>query len=81
LMCNERGELTEFTRGNLALKKAGRWLTPALHCGLLAGTYRADLLARGELTEAALTLVDLQRAEEVAFFNSVRGWLVARLVA
>lgn len=81
LMRNERGELTEFTRGNLALKMAGRWLTPALHCGLLAGTYRADLLARGELTEAALTLADLQRAEEVAFFNSVRGWLVARLVA
>ena len=78
LLLNERGELTEFTRGNVALRIAGRWLTPALHCGLLAGTCRADLLARGEITEAVLVLADLQRADEVAFFNSVRGWLRAQ---
>ena len=79
LLINERGELTEFTRGNLALKMGGRWLTPALHCGLLAGTSRADRLARGEITEAVLDLADLRRADEVAFFNSVRGWLRAQL--
>ena len=79
LLINERGELTEFTRGNLALKLDGRWLTPALHCGLLAGTCRADRLARGEITEAVLDLADLRRADEVAFFNSVRGWLRAQL--
>lgn len=77
LLLNQRGELTEFTRGNLALKIGRRWLTPALHCGLLAGTERADLLARGQITEAVLRVEDLQRAEEVAFFNSVRGWLRA----
>jgi len=79
LLHNERGELTEFTRGNVALKIGGRWLTPALHCGLLAGTCRADLLARGQITEAVLDLADLRRADEVAFFNSVRGWLRAQL--
>ena len=78
LLVNERGELTEFTRGNLALKRGGRWLTPALHCGLLAGTYRRQLLERGTLAEAVLTPADLRQAEEVAFFNSVRGWLRAR---
>ena len=77
LLHNERGELTEFTRGNVALKLAGRWLTPALHCGLLPGTLRADLLARGEISEAVLTLEDLQQAQGVAFFNSLRGWLRA----
>lgn len=77
LLRNERGELTEFTRGNVALKLDGRWLTPALHCGLLPGTLRADLLARDELSEAVLTLDDLRRAQAVAFFNGLRGWLSA----
>lgn len=77
LLRNERGELTEFTRGNLALKLDGRWLTPALHCGLLAGTLRAELLARGEISEAVLTLEHLHRAQAVAFFNGLRGWLGA----
>ncbi|ROZ78226.1 chorismate-binding protein [Ramlibacter sp. WS9] len=79
LLVNERGELTEFTRGNIALKLDGRWLTPALRCGLLAGTYRGQLLARGELVEAVLMPADLERAEAVAFYNSVRGWLRAQL--
>lgn len=78
LLINERGELTEFTRGNVALKIGGRWLTPALRCGLLAGTYRTHLLASGDVTEAVLKTDDLQRAEEIAFFNSVRGWLRAQ---
>jgi para-aminobenzoate synthetase/4-amino-4-deoxychorismate lyase len=81
LLVNERGELTEFTRGNLALRRAGRWLTPALHCGLLPGTLRRDLLARGVLAEAVLTPDDLRQAEDVAFFNSLRGWLAAREAA
>jgi para-aminobenzoate synthetase / 4-amino-4-deoxychorismate lyase len=78
LLHNERGELTEFTRGNVALRLGGRWLTPALHCGLLPGTYRAELLARGEIAEAVLTLTDLHQAQAIAFFNSLRGWLGAQ---
>ncbi len=81
LLCNERGEVTEFTRGNLALRLNGQWLTPALACGLLPGTYRAHLLAKGELTEAVLTWADVQRAEQVVFFNSLRGWLLAEMHA
>ncbi|MGQ0711857.1 MAG: chorismate-binding protein [Rhodoferax sp.] len=78
LLYNARGELTEFTRGNLALRIDGQWLTPALHCGVLPGTYRAELLAQGRLQEAVLTRADLEQAQEAAFFNSVRGWLAVR---
>ena len=31
LLWNEAGELTECTRGNIALHLDGRWVTPALH--------------------------------------------------
>jgi para-aminobenzoate synthetase/4-amino-4-deoxychorismate lyase len=41
---------------------------------------RADLLARGQIAEAVLVPDDLGRAQEVAFFNSVRGWLRAQLL-
>ena len=77
LLVNERAEITEFTRGNVALLLDGRWYTPPLGCGLLPGTERARLLAQGRITEQVLTLVDVERAQELAFFNSVRGWLRA----
>jgi len=79
LLWNERGELTEFTRGNLALRIDGRWLTPASKCGLLPGIARARLLREGAINEAVLTRSDLARADGLAFFNSLRGWLAAEL--
>ena len=81
LLWNERSELTEFTRGNVALRIGGEWLTPALSCGLLPGIARARLLREGRLREAVLTRADLGRAEALAFFNSLRGWLEAELPA
>lgn len=81
LLYNPRGELTECTRGNIALLLDGQWRTPALHCGLLAGVGRAHWLAQGRLTEAVITVDDLPRAQGLAFFNSLRGWIDARWVA
>jgi len=80
LLWNEHGELTEFTRGNLVLELDGRRLTPALTCGLLPGTFRAELLASGEIAEAVLRKADLARARRLWFINSLRGWLAAKLV-
>ncbi|MFC7411729.1 aminodeoxychorismate synthase component I [Hydrogenophaga atypica] len=80
LLWNEQGQLTEFTRGNVALKVAGQWLTPPLSCGLLPGVGRGQLLKKGELREAVLTKEDLHQAQAIAFFNSLRGWLNAKLV-
>ena len=81
LLYNERGELTEFTRGNLALKLNGRWLTPALHCGLLPGSLRSHLLADGVIHESVLGMDELAKAEELAFLNGLRGWLRAELTS
>ena len=71
---NERGELTESTSMNLVLEKEGQFLTPALSCGLLAGTYRAQLLATGRIAEAILPVQALYEADRVWLVNSVRRW-------
>jgi len=40
---------------------------------------RAELLEVGAIREAVLTLDDLQAADTVWLFNSVRGWRECRL--
>ena len=79
LLYNERGELTECTRGNIAVLLDGQWLTPALHCGLLDGVGRAHFITQGHLKVAVIRLDDLPRAQGWAFVNSLRGWVNARL--
>jgi len=79
LLRNERGEATEFTRGNLVVKLGGRLLTPAVECGLLPGTFRAALLARGAIAEATIRLDELRGVETLWFVNSVRGALRVEL--
>lgn len=74
LLVNECGELTEFVNGNVALFISGEWLTPPLKSGLLAGTFREQLIADGILRETVLYVDDLKRAQNIAFINSVRKW-------
>jgi len=80
VLVNTRGETTETTRANIAIRRGQLWVTPALDAGLLPGCERAALLAHGTLEEGQITLEDLETAEEVAFLNSVRGWRRAVLV-
>ena len=80
LLWNRRGELTESTVANLAFLRDGVWYTPPVRCGLLPGTYRAALLAGGRLREGVLTCGELAQAQALAVFNSLRGWLAARLI-
>jgi len=80
LLYNEAGELTECTRGNIALLINGRWVTPPLRCGLLDGIGREMALKEGRLVEAVVRLEDLPRVQALAFVNSLRGWLDARLI-
>lgn len=74
---NEREELTEGSFTNLFIRSGSKLLTPALDSGLLPGTLREDLLARGEAEEAVLTVRDLESADEIYLGNSVRGLLKA----
>ncbi len=81
LLYNERDEITEFTRGNVALELDGRLVTPAESSGLLPGTLRAGLLAQGELIEHVVKLEDLHRATGLWFLNSLRGMFPVRFAA
>jgi para-aminobenzoate synthetase/4-amino-4-deoxychorismate lyase len=74
VMINQRGEITETTRANLAVCRDGRWSTPPLDCGLLPGIERARLLASGQLVERVISVEDLRHADAVAIFSSLRGW-------
>jgi para-aminobenzoate synthetase/4-amino-4-deoxychorismate lyase len=80
LLWNERGEITEATIANVAVCFDGKWLTPPVESGLLAGTYRQRLLAKGEIEEQIIKLADLPRAKEIWLFNSVQRWRRAELV-
>ena len=80
LLINARGEITETTAANVAVKLAGRWWTPPLDSGLLAGTERAALLDEGAIEERAIDVDEARTAEALAVLNSVRGWRRAVLV-
>ena len=74
LLYNERGELTETTIANLVVNLDGELATPPIACGLLAGTFRAHLLALGQIHERVIQLADLARCTQIFLINSVRGW-------
>ena len=46
VLFNENGQITEGTRGNIAMQLDGQWVTPALQCGLLPGVGRALALSQ-----------------------------------
>jgi len=73
VLVNERGEVTETTIMNIAVFRDGRWMTPTSSCGLLPGTMRAELLARGDLVEGVVAAKELQSGELIRCFNALRG--------
>lgn len=81
LLVNERGELTESTIANVAVKLDGRWYTPPVEAGCLPGVYRAVLLEEGRLAERRISVADLEKCEGIAVVNSVRLWRAAFLAA
>jgi para-aminobenzoate synthetase/4-amino-4-deoxychorismate lyase len=79
LLFNERCEVTESCIANVVVELDGRKVTPPVSCGLLAGTFRDELLSQGEIEEGVVTLDDLRRADSVWLINSVRKWRKAVL--
>ena len=80
ILWNEAGEITECTRGNVAMRlENGDWVTPPLSCGLLPGVGRALALESGRVSERVVSLRDARKVRSWAFINSLRGWLDAEL--
>ncbi|MBM3178835.1 MAG: aminodeoxychorismate synthase component I [Chloroflexi bacterium] len=80
LLFNERGELTEFTIGNLVVEMDGEFYTPPLACGLLAGTFRAHLLEINKIKERVIHKDELQKCSRIFLVNSVRKWVDVMLM-
>jgi para-aminobenzoate synthetase/4-amino-4-deoxychorismate lyase len=74
ILWNPLNQVTEATTGNLVVEMGGQRFTPPVECGLLAGTYRAELLARGEIHERVITLDELRAASKLWVINSVHGY-------
>ena len=81
LLLNERGEVTESTIANVAVEIEGKLCTPPVHCGLLPGTLRADLLERSTLIEQCITIEQVLGSPRVFLLNSVRGMCRVQVVA
>jgi para-aminobenzoate synthetase/4-amino-4-deoxychorismate lyase len=80
LLWNRRGEVTESTIANLVAEVNGIRCTPPVASGLLAGTFRAELLEAGMFRERVLTKADVAAASRLWLINSVREWVDAILV-
>jgi len=79
ILWNREQEVTEATTANVVAEVQGRRITPPVRCGLLAGTFRAELLARAEVQERVLTLDDLRSASRLWLINSVHEWREATI--
>jgi para-aminobenzoate synthetase/4-amino-4-deoxychorismate lyase len=75
---NEAGEVTEATTSNIVLVESGKYWTPPRSCGLLAGTFRDELLASDELFERIITKDELLQSHSFFLINSVRKWIPAK---
>jgi para-aminobenzoate synthetase / 4-amino-4-deoxychorismate lyase len=74
LFLNAAGEVTEGAISNVFVGTGGKWLTPPVTCGLLAGVYRRHMLETlANAEERVLYADDLRRADAVYLCNAVRG--------
>ncbi len=75
LLWNRECEITESSIANVILDIGGELLTPPVTSGLLPGTFRRQLLERGEIRERILMKDDVRRAASICLVNSVRKWI------
>ncbi|HLR40553.1 MAG TPA: aminodeoxychorismate synthase component I [Virgibacillus sp.] len=79
LLWNEHHEVTEFTTGNIVVEHDGRLITPPITCGLLAGTFRDELVQKGIVKEQKVFLHELKDCSKIWYVNSVRKWVAVVL--
>jgi para-aminobenzoate synthetase/4-amino-4-deoxychorismate lyase len=74
---NEKGEVTESSIANVVVSIDGQLFTPPVESGLLAGTFRNQLLEEGKIRERVITIGEFESAKEFFLINSVRKWIRA----
>jgi para-aminobenzoate synthetase/4-amino-4-deoxychorismate lyase len=79
VLWNADGQVTESTIANIVAEIEGRRVTPPVTCGLLPGTFRAQLLEDGAIEEGMVTIDQLRSAPRFWLINSVREWWPAQL--
>jgi branched-chain amino acid aminotransferase len=73
LYFNEKNEVVEFGLANILIERDGKFFTPTLESGALAGVVRGILLEWfSSISEAVLTREDLKAAEGVYVISSLR---------
>jgi branched-subunit amino acid aminotransferase/4-amino-4-deoxychorismate lyase len=70
--------VTETSIHTLLFQVDGRWWTPPLSDGLLAGIVRRELLRRGVVDERSLPTEEARRRPPIALCNAVVGVVSAR---
>ena len=73
LLYNERGEVCEFTRGNVLVHVDGQWVTPSSESGCLPGIGASCLVEGGYAVYGIITLEKARQADEIRFVNSIVG--------
>jgi branched-subunit amino acid aminotransferase/4-amino-4-deoxychorismate lyase len=81
ILWNADRQVTETTIANIVAEIGGRKLTPPVECGLLPGTFRAQLLDDQVIEEGVITLDQIREATGLWLVNSVREWRAAQLGA
>ena len=72
--------MTESSIANVVLEVDGDKWTPSRGSGLLAGTFRDELLSLGEIRERVILKEELKRANRLFLINSVRQWMPAKWI-
>ncbi len=80
ILWNEREEVTESSVANVVLPIDGQLFTPPLESGLLAGTFRNQLIAEGKIGERVIHKEELRKASSFFLINSVQKWMPAVVV-
>jgi para-aminobenzoate synthetase/4-amino-4-deoxychorismate lyase len=79
LLWTSRDEVTESTIANIVADIDGTRCTPPASSPLLAGIFRAELLASGLIVERRLSTADVAAARRMWLVNSLREWIEADL--
>lgn len=78
LFVNERDEVMESGMANLLFFRDGKWWTPGLDSGCLAGITRGLLIENFGVQEATLMLKDVKECDALALISSLREIVVVK---